>query len=368
MDLKKIFSENIKFLRKKKGMTQRNLAEKLNYSEKAVAKWESGFAMPTIDTLYVLSKTFDCSVDYFFGIHNEIYYLGIDGGASSTKYSLADKNGNIISRYTNEGCNPNDYGYEKTIEVLKNGIKVTCDKISYDSVVLYAGISGLKTCAKKDDIIQGISKLNFKKIYFKGDVDNALMTGLNSSDGIVTIIGTGISVVQRKQSKVNFFGGWGYLIDNGGSGYNIGLDALKKYFESLDGVGYKSKLFNMIEEESKLSGRDLCYEIYKKGKRFVASFAKDVIKIAAEGDELAVEIVNRNIEEASKLILLAAKGFEKDVKIALTGSIAESDMFSNGLIKSLNRYGGYTNVSKISVSLADGAVSMAMKLFSGVGN
>lgn len=46
-----IFSEKLQLLRKSKGQTQENLAEKLDVSRQAVAKWESGQAYPDIGNL-----------------------------------------------------------------------------------------------------------------------------------------------------------------------------------------------------------------------------------------------------------------------------------------------------------------------------
>ena len=51
-------------LRKAKGWTQIELAEKLNVSDKAVSKWESEGGFPEITQLPVLAKIFDVNIDY----------------------------------------------------------------------------------------------------------------------------------------------------------------------------------------------------------------------------------------------------------------------------------------------------------------
>lgn len=63
-DLKKIIAQNISELRKGAGMTQLQLAEKLNYSDKAVSKWESGASVPDVGVLLEISKLFGVTVDY----------------------------------------------------------------------------------------------------------------------------------------------------------------------------------------------------------------------------------------------------------------------------------------------------------------
>lgn len=56
--------KNIAELRKSKGWTQAMLAEKLNISDKAVSKWESGFGYPEITLLTKLAEIFELSIDY----------------------------------------------------------------------------------------------------------------------------------------------------------------------------------------------------------------------------------------------------------------------------------------------------------------
>lgn len=65
MDVKKNVAKNIIELRKKNKWTQAELAERINYSDKAVSKWERGEAVPDIDTLYALAVLFNVSIDYF---------------------------------------------------------------------------------------------------------------------------------------------------------------------------------------------------------------------------------------------------------------------------------------------------------------
>lgn len=55
MDVVKI-GEYISKLRRKKNMTQEELAKKLYVTNKAVSRWETGNSLPEIETLYLLSK------------------------------------------------------------------------------------------------------------------------------------------------------------------------------------------------------------------------------------------------------------------------------------------------------------------------
>lgn len=60
------FGEKLQNLRKENGLSQEQLAEKLNVSRQAVSKWESG-ALPDVDNIVKISSFFDCSLDYLLG-------------------------------------------------------------------------------------------------------------------------------------------------------------------------------------------------------------------------------------------------------------------------------------------------------------
>ena len=63
-DTKQIVAENLTFLRKQKKLTQLELAEKLNYSDKSISKWEHGDTMPDIEVLQKIAELYGVTLDY----------------------------------------------------------------------------------------------------------------------------------------------------------------------------------------------------------------------------------------------------------------------------------------------------------------
>lgn len=61
------FSSRLKDLRLSKGLTQMELAEKINLSKANVSKYESGVIEPNLETLNLIAELFDVSLDYLFG-------------------------------------------------------------------------------------------------------------------------------------------------------------------------------------------------------------------------------------------------------------------------------------------------------------
>lgn len=62
-DLKEIIAKNLTELRKKNNLTQNELAEKLNYSDNTVSRWEHAEITPSVETLVEIAKIYDIPVE-----------------------------------------------------------------------------------------------------------------------------------------------------------------------------------------------------------------------------------------------------------------------------------------------------------------
>ena len=62
-----MLSENIKRLRRSKGLSQEELALKINVVRQTISKWENGISVPDAQMLITLSKALDTSVDVLLG-------------------------------------------------------------------------------------------------------------------------------------------------------------------------------------------------------------------------------------------------------------------------------------------------------------
>lgn len=58
-------AEKLVYLRKQKGLTQMEVAERLNVSRQAISRWEVGAAIPSTDNLKFLGDIYEVPVDYF---------------------------------------------------------------------------------------------------------------------------------------------------------------------------------------------------------------------------------------------------------------------------------------------------------------
>ena len=70
-DLKEIVGQNIYYLRTSNHLTQYELGEKLNYSDKAISKWERGEGMPDLYVINRLCTLFGVKADYILTEHSD---------------------------------------------------------------------------------------------------------------------------------------------------------------------------------------------------------------------------------------------------------------------------------------------------------
>ena len=71
MELRAVIAANMAELRRRQGMTQLELAERLNYTDKAVSKWERGDSVPDIAVLKQIADLFGVTVDYLLQEEHE---------------------------------------------------------------------------------------------------------------------------------------------------------------------------------------------------------------------------------------------------------------------------------------------------------
>lgn len=70
-DLKQIIATNITTLRKEKNLTQLEFANELNYSDKAISKWERAESIPDVVVLKQIADLFGVTVDYLLNEHSK---------------------------------------------------------------------------------------------------------------------------------------------------------------------------------------------------------------------------------------------------------------------------------------------------------
>lgn len=318
-----IMAENIKEYRNKKGLSQYEFAESLGVSPQAVSKWECGQSCPSIENLCAISELLDVSIDELIGEsrNRERMMIGIDGGGTKTEFVLFSENGRILNRIILGDCNPNTVGVENAIDVLKSGID-TLLKIEGKVCGIFLGAAGLDSGNNTSQIKTRLKEKYPKiKIQCENEIFNVIACGKNLDKCAAAICGTGMIIYANQNGKIRRFGGRGYLLDTGGSGYHIGRDALCAALDAREGLGKYSVLTDLVEEKLGNQVWESVQEIYSKNHSYVASFAPCVFKAYENGDDIAAHILEHNADCLAQLINFAVNHCDVGKYVVASGGI-----------------------------------------------
>ena len=120
---------------------------------------------------------------------------------------------------------------------------------------------------------------------------------------MAVISGTGSVVFVKDGDEYRRIGGWGYLLDNAGSGYDIGREAIRTALYEEDMKKTPSRLANMLRERLNVKTVwEHLNAIYAEGKPYVAELASVVFAAYLMGDENAARIIDESARGLAKLL------------------------------------------------------------------
>ena len=239
--------------------------------------------------------------------------IGIDAGGTKNELVLCEKDGRVVNRLTAPGSNAADLGPENAAMRIASQVRALVDGHTETVDALFAGLSGGGAPAISGEVRAVLTReLPFVKSISNGsDALNGLYAGVGAGDGMVVIAGTGTSAFVRCGGVLTQVGGWGYLVDDAGSGYSIGRAVLNAAFRERDGRGESTRLTELVERQLGFNVLGAVPMIYRGGKRTVASFAPLAFEAADMGDRQALAIVDNACRELRLLISTCASHLKK---------------------------------------------------------
>lgn len=254
------------------------------------------------------------------------YYIGIDSGGTKTETILADEQGHIVYRTLHCGCNPMDVGVEAAQHTIRSIVKEVQAVAPCDGpiVSLYAGIAGANHAQIMEE--SGFAEESgIRHVRIEDDRRIVLSGTLGHVNGCGMICGTGSSLsIIREGEPIRQVGGLGYLIDTGGSGYELGQAALKHLFRYLDGRGEYTVLAELIPRHMGKQPWEGMADIYAGGRPYIASLAHTVFEGLEMGDDVCRRIVEAGAYALAELTHAAARQFEGVFPVVMTGGILRS--------------------------------------------
>ncbi len=226
------------------------------------------------------------------------YIIGIDGGGTNTIGILATSSGKCIAKFQAGPSNYHVVGTKQTHGVLKDVITNLSKHIKNmpnSSIHFCIGMAGLGRDEDKKVIGQVCDDIGIeKKRILTHDAHIALVGGTGKQEGVIVISGTG-SIVYGidRHGKEARAGGWGYLLGDEGSGYDIAIKGLQAVVRAADKRDKPTQLTDMILNKLKLNQpSDLVRWIYAAERDEIAQLSQIVFETTKTGDLRAEKIIN----------------------------------------------------------------------------
>jgi N-acetylglucosamine kinase-like BadF-type ATPase len=226
------------------------------------------------------------------------FYLGIDGGQSSTTALIADEGGRAVGVGRSGPCNhvSGDEAKEKFIRVLQECLSqaISSTGSGLNPLHFRAACLGFSGGAEdKTAYAREIVSSDYLKVTH--DAEIALTGATEGQPGIIVIAGTGsIAFGSNAEGRTARAGGWGYIFGDEGGAFDIVRRALRAALRFEEGWGPATQLYQRLLEETKFqTANQLLHRWYAVNRRrATAEFAPLVTAAAEEGDAVAQQIVN----------------------------------------------------------------------------
>ena len=279
-------------------------------------------------------------------------FLGIDAGASATKWVLINDSGTIASgrRDAMDG-----HIYRKaSLERMRRVLGEISEEIKDSKVsAVYMGITGVT----QDGSIEREIEASFKcPSTVVSDIELAYRANFEVGEGILLYAGTGsVAYAIDENSEAHKIGGWGYLLGDEGAGYWIGKEAIRLSLfeiEKKSTIKDGSLLDQILKKMQADDWSGIKAFVYSKDRAEIAALSKIVDQAAEAGDAEAISILKKAAGHLGDLVNRTDGVLSrKSLPVKFTGGISGSKILYAELEKYLRM--------RVSISTVDIALRAA---------
>ena len=221
------------------------------------------------------------------------FFLGVDGGQSSTTAMIGDESGRVVGIGRGSECNhvQGPEGRAKFINAI-NGCIGLAGFLGAQFEAACLGFSGGP--ADKEELLREMLHVS-GTMTITHDGLIALTGAAAGAPGIIMIAGTGSFAFGRNaEGRTARVGGWGYIFGDEGAGYDIARQALRASLRYEEGWGPPTVLHTMLRQATgEKTANDVMHRFYTVDypRPKIASYAKLVDEASANGDAAARNIL-----------------------------------------------------------------------------
>ncbi len=236
------------------------------------------------------------------------YFLGIDGGQSSTIAMIGNASGRVIGTGVAGPCNHVGASerrakfFSAVGESVRQAVRQAAIPTDTRFAAVCAGFSG--GSEDKDALTRELIPADAYRITH--DAHIALTGATAGGPGIIVIAGTGSIVYGRNaDGKIARAGGWGYLFGDGGGAFDLVRQALRAVLQHHEGWGPETSLTSaLLDATGTNDPNQLLHAFYIDAwpRERIATLAPSVCEAATGGDPVAREILKRAAQDLMRLV------------------------------------------------------------------
>lgn len=251
-----------------------------------------------------------------------ILLAGVDGGATKTVAVVGRLDGTLLGFARGPASNYHNVGLKNAAESIHATIALACRRAGTRPKNLETVVMGLAGMDSPKDFRMGrrVADLTCigKRRIVKHDSVIALYAATLGKPGIVVNAGTGsFAAGIDARGRVIRAGGWGNIIDDEGSAYDIGKLAIRSALRALDGREDRTLLSRLLVRHFRLRTlQNIVHEVYEKPMSVneISAVSKLVAYAASRGDRVAQNIFAQEGRALAKLVSAIAR------RLKMTGS------------------------------------------------
>ena len=269
--------------------------------------------------LELTSEFFGSGVD-FFEVHFMQYYLGIDGGGSTTRAVLVDARAEPIATARAGSLNYRAMGIEVARRSLQDIVR-QIDRPIHAAFIGNAALSGPAPENELRALCEGILEPEY--LAMDSDVFIALEAMDTPGPCAVAIAGTGSMAAGRagEREPVLTKGGWGWLLGDEGSGFHIAWEGMRAALRGYEGSGPATGLTGALCRHYGVNTPEELLDIFydpPKEPREIAAFAWEVLHC---DDPVARGIVARCAADFAHTVRALLRQLPENTQLGLWGGM-----------------------------------------------
>ena len=261
------------------------------------------------------------------------FFLGVDGGGTRTRALVTDAEGVELARADGPATLIDQANPRATIGVVTHVCRQAMGNAgaALPAEVLWAGIAGAGNDPARSSVRDALQGAELAETVHVGtDARAAFHDAFGDGAGILLISGTGSSALGcGSDGSTASVGGWGDLLGDEGSGYAMGMSALRAVVRGADGRSMETALrAPILEKLGVFRPEELIVWIATATKAEVAALVPLVCDRAESGDEVARIIVENAVEDLAAHVLTVVKRlgpWPGRPAVALAGGLIDED-------------------------------------------